>query len=235
MKSTSLWLIIGLVFIPVCLKANDAWQVDKKVFSQTITLYTPDNSSQAAERWFQLLDELSHDLNTDSGTEDIDVIRKVNRFIHDNVSYKTDDVLYGMPDYWASLAETLGQGFGDCEDYAIAQYSTLRSLGIPDEKLRLIYVKAQIGNSYKSQTQAHMVLGYYSSPDAEPLIIDSLIEKVLPASKRSDLTPVFSFNSAGLWAGSSDRRAKSNPLDRLSRWRDVLSRLEQEGISWRNN
>jgi predicted transglutaminase-like cysteine proteinase len=159
----------------------------------------------------------------------------MNRFIHDNVSYKTDDALYGTPDYWASVAETLGQGFGDCEDFAIAQYSTLRSLGIPDEKLRLIYVKAQIGNSYRAETQAHMVLGYYSSPDAEPLIIDSLIDKVLPASKRNDLTPVFSFNSAGLWAGSSERRAKSNPLDRLSRWRDVLSRLEQEGISWRNN
>ncbi len=235
MKSALLWLIIGLVFIPLWLKAGDAWQVDKKAFSQAITNYTPDNSSQKAQQWFRLMDELSHDLNADSGTEDIDVIRKMNRFIHDNVSYKTDDVLYGTPDYWASVAETLGQGFGDCEDFAIAQYSTLRSLGIPDEKLRLIYVKAQIGNSYRSKTQAHMVLGYYSSPDAEPLIIDSLIEKVLPASKRNDLTPVFSFNSAGLWAGSSERRAKSNPLDRLSRWRDVLSRLEQEGISWRNN
>jgi predicted transglutaminase-like cysteine proteinase len=235
MKSAIAWLIIGLVFIPLWLKAGDAWRVDKEAFSQAIINYTPDNSNQKAQQWFRLMDELSHDLNTDSGTEDIDVIRKMNRFIHNNVSYKTDDVLYGTPDYWASVAETLGQGFGDCEDFAIAQYSTLRSLGIPDEKLRLIYVKAQIGNAYRSKTQAHMVLGYYSSPDAEPLIIDSLIEKVLPASKRNDLTPVFSFNSAGLWAGSSERRAKSNPLDRLSRWRDVLSRLEQEGISWRNN
>lgn len=236
MKSVPLWLIIGLAFIPLWLKASDSWQIDKKVFSQAITNYTPDNSSKTAQQWFRLLDELSQNRSANSGEENaIDTIRKVNRFIHNNVSYKTDALLYGSPDYWASVAETLGKGFGDCEDFAIAQYSTLRSLGIPDEKLRFIYVRAQIGNSYRQATQAHMVLSYYSTPDAEPLIIDSLIEKVLPASKRNDLTPVFSFNSTGLWAGSSERRAASNPLDRLSRWRDVLSRLEQEGISWRNN
>ncbi|MCK7460344.1 transglutaminase-like cysteine peptidase [Idiomarina aminovorans] len=235
MKQTYLWFIICLVFIPLWLKAGDSWQIDKKSFSQAISTYQPNNSDRIAQQWFRLLAELTDDLNADNKTKEVRVIKKMNRFIHNNVSYKTDSVLYDTPDYWASVAQTLGQGFGDCEDFAIAQYSTLRSLGIPDEKLRLIYVKAQIGNAYRSKTQAHMVLGYYSSPDAEPLIIDSLIEKVLPASKRNDLTPVFSFNSAGLWAGSSERRAKSNPLDRLSRWRDVLSRLEQEGISWRNN
>jgi len=235
MKSAYLFLLIFLLFIPLWLKANDAWQIDKKSFAEAITNYAPDKSSKTARLWFTLLEELNNVLQTDSKNREIDVIKRMNTFIHRHVSYKTDEVLYGTPDYWASVAETLGQGYGDCEDFAIAQYSTLRSLGVAEEKLRLIYVKARIGGPQSSVAQAHMVLGYYASPSAEPLIIDSLIEDVLPASERNDLTPVFSFNSAGLWAGSSESKAQSNPLDRLSRWRDVLSRLEQEGIFWRNN
>ena len=78
-----------------------------------------------------------------------------------------------------------------------------------------------------------MVLGYYATPDAQPLILDSLISQVLPASERSDLTPVFSFNSAGLWAGQGAQKANASPTARLSRWRSVLARMQAEGVGLR--
>jgi hypothetical protein len=39
------------------------------------------------------------------------------------------------------------------------------------------------------------VLAYYALPEAEPLILDNLISELRPASRRPDLTPVFSFNA----------------------------------------
>ena len=73
-----------------------------------------------------------------------------------------------------------------------------------------------------------MVLGYYPTPDAIPLILDSLINTIEPANKRPDLRPVFSFNSEGLWVGNQSTQA--DPTARLSRWRDLLARVNAEGF-----
>ena len=75
-----------------------------------------------------------------------------------------------------------------------------------------------------------MVLGYYPSPQSEPVILDSLISTVLPASERTDLAPVFSFNSRGLWVGQGTAAASGSPTARLSLWREVLVRMQEEGI-----
>ena len=74
-----------------------------------------------------------------------------------------------------------------------------------------------------------MVLAYYAAPNAEPLILDSLVTEVRPASRRPDLTPVFSFNSEGLWQGVGAQSA-GDPVARLSRWREVLLKVKEEGF-----
>ena len=74
-----------------------------------------------------------------------------------------------------------------------------------------------------------MVLAYYSAPNAEPLILDSLITDVRPASRRPDLAPVFSFNSESLWQGVGSQTA-GDPAARLSRWREVLVKARAEGF-----
>jgi hypothetical protein len=91
--------------------------------------------------------------------------------------------------------------------------------------LRLVYVRAQVSG----RAQAHMVLAYYALPDAEPMILDNLVTSVRPASRRRDLTPVFSFNSEGLWEGVGMQSA-GDPQARLSRWRQVLSKAHDEGF-----
>lgn len=158
-------------------------------------------------------------------------LQRVNRFFHRHLSYQLDQSLWGKEDYWATPLETLGRGLGDCEDYAIAQYISLRMAGIDDDRLRLIYVRAKIGGPRSSISQAHMVLGYYATPSSDPLLLDSLTSDILPGSQRPDLTPVFSFNSQGLWTPGATASA-ANPVDRLSRWRLVLEKIRQEGVSW---
>ncbi|AGA32274.1 transglutaminase domain protein [Thioalkalivibrio nitratireducens DSM 14787] len=157
-------------------------------------------------------------------------IHRINDFFNRNVRYTTDQDLWGKNDYWATPLETLGKGGGDCEDYSIAKYVSLRKLGIPDSRLRLFYVHARLGALASNATEVHMVLGYYPSEDAEPLILDNLISDIRPASRRDDLTPVFSFNSQGLWPDGATTSAGDSTA-RLSNWRGVLERMQADGIN----
>lgn len=157
-------------------------------------------------------------------TEQLD---KVNAFFNRRMLFENDAIVWKQEDYWATPLEFMGRRAGDCEDFSIAKYVTLKMLGVGDERLRLIYVRAMIGSS---TTVAHMVLGYYPRPTDEPLILDNLISSVRPASLRRDLLPVYSFNSAGLWVGGATTSA-ADPTARLSRWRDVLERMRAEGLS----
>lgn len=156
-------------------------------------------------------------------------LRRVNDFYNRRIRFGEDQLIWGRSDYWATPMETLGKGAGDCEDFAIAKYFTLLLLNIPDEKLRLIYVQARLGGVNSSITQAHMVLAYYPSPEAEPLLLDNLIDDLQPASRRPDLQPVFSFNSQGLWQGVSGARGAGGPAN-LTRWQELLRRARAEGF-----
>jgi predicted transglutaminase-like cysteine proteinase len=157
---------------------------------------------------------------------DLDKINRVNTFFNRRMLFQTDMEVWQQEDYWATPLEFMGRGAGDCEDFAIAKYISLQLLGIGNERLRLVYVRAKSG---ATASIAHMVLGYYPQPAEEPLILDNLISSVRPASQRGDLTPVFSFNSDGLWVGGATA-SSADPTARLSRWRDVLERMRQDGL-----
>jgi len=152
----------------------------------------------------------------------------VNRFFNRRIVFGEDVQVWRVDDYWASPLETLQQGAGDCEDYAIAKYFSLLAVGMPASQLRLVYVRLQVGGP-GGASQPHMVLAYYASASAEPLILDNLVGEIRPASRRPDLTPVFSFNSEGLWQGNGSQRM-GDPVERLSRWREVLRKARAEGF-----
>lgn len=155
-------------------------------------------------------------------------LQAVNQFFNRRIQFREDIEVWGQEDYWASPVEMLDKGQGDCEDFAMAKYFSLLSLGMPTAKLRLVYVRAQLGGP-GGVVQAHMVLAYYAQPQAEPLILDNLISELRPASRRPDLTPVFSFNSDGLWQGVGSTTV-GDPMVRLSRWRELLAKARAEGF-----
>jgi predicted transglutaminase-like cysteine proteinase len=155
-------------------------------------------------------------------------IHAVNQFYNRRIAFRDDVDAWGQVDYWASPLEAMQKGEGDCEDYAIAKYFSLLAAGTPMQRLRMVYVRAQLGPP-GSPTQAHMVLAYHETPESDPLILDNLVDDVRPASRRPDLTPVFSFNGEGLWEGVGGRRA-GEPVSRLSRWREVLIKAREEGF-----
>ena len=153
----------------------------------------------------------------------------VNDFFNRRLAYREDIDNWGQVDYWATPFESLAKGAGDCEDYAIAKYFTLVALGIPDARLRLVYVRAAFAAAPGSSTP-HMVLAYYATPDTEPLLLDNLDPAIRAAGARTDLRPIFSFNAQGLWQGVGSIRSQGDPRVRLSRWRDVLERGRQDGF-----
>ena len=158
-------------------------------------------------------------------------LQKVNQFFNRKIIYTEDMELWGQTDYWATPMESLGKGRGDCEDYVIAKYFSLRSLSVPDQQLRLIYVKAKVGGAHSSVQQAHMILAFYPDHKSEPLILDNLISEIRPASRRSDLNPVFSFNSQGVFTGNTANADLGiGGTSRLSRWHELLNRARKEGF-----
>ncbi|MCL9683486.1 transglutaminase-like cysteine peptidase [Legionella maioricensis] len=150
-------------------------------------------------------------------------LEKVNSFFN-QFRYQTSEESRGIADYWKTPEEFINDGGGDCKDYVIIKYFTLINLGVPREKLRLTYV------IYLTLKQAHMVLSYYSSPEAEPLILDNLENEILYASKRPDLKPVYSFNGEGLWLQKQRNQGTSiGQPNSLGKWDDLMKRMQLEG------
>lgn len=177
-----------------------------------------DDAAQVLENWRQTL----HDLQN---AGEADKLKGVNAFINDALPFISDERHWHQDDYWATPFESLVTGGGDCEDYVIAKYYSLRQLGVDTGKLRITYVKAIRLN------QAHMVLTYFPAPDAVPYVLDNLIGDIEPASRRHDLAPVYSFNGEGMWLermkGQGVRMGNPNKLDL---WTDLRVRMDKLGM-----
>lgn len=170
-----------------------------------------DEAERRLREWSQLVDDLE-------GQGSNVQLEQVNRFFN-QVRFLDDQMHWRRSDYWATPVELLATNGGDCEDFAIAKYFTLKHLGLPVEKMRLTYVKALELN------QAHMVLTYYQEKGQPPLVLDNLTNNILPATKRQDLVPVYSFNGDGLWKAKQQGDTRLGSADDIVMWRELRERM----------
>ena len=105
--------------------------------------------------------------------------------------YRTDKEVYGKADYWAAPYEFLARS-GDCEDYCIVKYFTLKALGVPVEKMRIVVVRETIRNI------GHAILAVYGEGD-DIYILDNLSESVRSAQRVRNYVPQFSVNEKNRW------------------------------------
>ncbi len=158
-------------------------------------------------------------MRDDTSGTDLEKLEKVNSFFN-QIPFVSDQLHWQKEDYWATPIEFLASNGGDCEDFALAKYFALKMLGVSEKKLNMTYVKAWKLN------QAHMVLTYYTTPSAEPLVLDNLLDTIKPATQRPDLLPVYSFNGSGLWLAKERGQGKLvGTSDRLKLWNDLLGRM----------
>jgi predicted transglutaminase-like cysteine proteinase len=162
--------------------------------------------------WEKLIQE-------DASATDMEKLEKVNTFFN-RLEFVDDQRHWRKADYWATPVEFLATGGGDCEDFALAKYFTLKAIGVDEKKLNMTYVKALRLN------QAHMVVTYFSTPAAVPLVLDNLVTDIVAATSRKDLLPVYSFNGSGLWLAKARGRGEMvGKSERLKRWQELLQRL----------
>ena len=214
-------------FLALLLAGLLAWQpsaaLDYAAMAETVTQRWGVAGTNRLKNWQGMVQE---GLRPDSS--EAERLALVNTFFNKNIRFGTDPDIWEQEDYWATPLETLGRGAGDCEDFAIAKYFSLLALGVPEPKLRFVYVRALLQQGQALRVEPHMVLAYYKSPGAEPLVLDNLTSIIAIASQRSDLTPVYSFNKEGYFNGVL--RTAMSKGTRLSRWEDLLLRVANEGF-----
>lgn len=208
-------LLVILTFLLLSLPLVADLNISSRVLDKIEAQYNK-FARKRVEDWQKLVDE-NKDL------PEAEKLELVNQFFNTNVLFIDDIDLWKKKDYWATPLEMLSIGGGDCEDYSIAKYFTLKELGVDEDKLRITYVKA------KELNQAHMVLTYFKTKRSVPLVLDNLITDIKPATQRNDLTPVYSFNGTGLWlAKSRGEGQRVGGSSRLSLWQDLEKRMQKQ-------
>ncbi len=122
-------------------------------------------------------------------------LARINRFFN-AWRYRTDAENYGVREYWASPAEFMSRS-GDCEDYALAKFFTLRLLGFRDDQMRIVIV------SDSRRAIGHVVLAVYQND--EVLILDNVSNRLVPQENYPHYVARVSFNETGHWAHLSKR------------------------------
>ncbi|MDH3661642.1 MAG: transglutaminase-like cysteine peptidase [Alphaproteobacteria bacterium] len=141
------------------------------------------SSSKAVRAWQGMI-------KANKGERQIDQLKAVNNFIN-QWRYRTDSYNYKTSDYWASPAEFFSRS-GDCEDYAIAKYVTLRQMGFSADQLRLVVVKDL------ERDLAHAVLAAYV--DGDVFILDNVNNQVRSQAAVTEYAPYYSVNEQSRWA-----------------------------------
>lgn len=128
-------------------------------------------------------------LRAQKGADAREQIRAVNRFVN-GWEYREDHANWGVRDYWASPLEFFAHS-GDCEDYAITKYVSLRQLGFPADRLRIVVLRDQL------RDLAHAVLAVYIDDDV--YILDNVTDAVLPHDRIAHYAPYYSVNETSRW------------------------------------
>ncbi|MDE1151812.1 MAG: transglutaminase-like cysteine peptidase [Micavibrio sp.] len=116
-------------------------------------------------------------------------IEQVNNYIN-SVRYVEDSVNYKKSDYWATPIEFLTRG-GDCEDFAIAKYASLRALGFTTDQMRIAIVQDKVKNV------PHAILIVYT--DGNAYVLDNQDKRVRNSDEINRYKPIFSLNSNSWW------------------------------------
>jgi len=159
----------------------------------------------AFTKWSDMFSRFDRQLKTASGKEVINSLQgklgalkelplnqmavRVNDLMNEK-PYILDNKNWGKSDYWGTPIEFMQRG-GDCEDFAIAKYTALRALGVPEERLRVAIVQ----DTYKNIP--HAVLAVYTEDGL--FILDNQIKTLVNGEINGRYRPIFSINRTAWW------------------------------------
>lgn len=165
---------------------------------------------EAFTKWTQMFDRFDQQLQSGEGHHEIQLWRAqlaaykgsslkemashVNDLVN-SVSYVNDSRIWGKSDHWATPVEFLTRRAGDCEDFAIAKYTALRAMGVPENRLRVAIVQDTVKDI------PHAVLIVYT--ENGPYILDNQIKTMVSASLEGRYKPIYSINRTAWWLHSA--------------------------------
>ena len=123
------------------------------------------------------------------GESKLSQVRAVNRYVN-RQRYFTDPRNYGVKDYWASPAQFFERN-GDCEDYAIAKFMALRTLGFTNSEMRIVVLQdlnLRVG---------HAIL--LVNVGGQALVLDNQVRSVVRAETIHHYRPIYSINEHNWW------------------------------------
>lgn len=170
------------------LKPFKKWNAALQRFAKETAMTRPGNcdAKQLNVCHYNKLEKLVGALK---GKDPLSQLKTVNAQLN-KAKYVTDQNNWGQKDYWATPAEFMSR-FGDCEDYAIAKYVTLKMLGWEEQSLRVVAVKdlnLKVG---------HAVLVAFHG--GKVYVLDNQIKQVVEAGRIRHYQPVFSINQKFWW------------------------------------
>lgn len=160
-----------------------------KAFTKWTTMFDRFNRSLSSNSGSHEITQMKRDLNNLKGLPLRQMATQVNNMMNSK-RYVSDKRNYGQNDYWATPVEFFQKG-GDCEDFAIAKYTALRMLGVPENRLRIAIVQDLQKNI------PHAVLVVYT--DQGSMILDNQIKTAIDSSRVSHYKPIFSINQNAWW------------------------------------
>ncbi len=117
-------------------------------------------------------------------------IKGVNDFLN-KVTYVDDRSRYGESGYWDASPERFFSDGGDCKDYSIAKYASLRALNFLPEQLRIAVVID------KTKHRPHAVLIVNESTDI--YVLDNQNQNIDSIAQVHRYQPIFWINSRSWW------------------------------------
>ncbi|MCW5774600.1 MAG: transglutaminase-like cysteine peptidase [Rhodospirillaceae bacterium] len=134
------------------------------------------------QRWRTFLDGLRT-------RSEMEQLRAINAYIN-RVRFVPDDINYGQVDYWATPREFFARG-GDCEDYAIAKYLSLRNIGWDMHRVRVVVTM------HERRQVLHAVLAVISGGTV--YVLDNLLPEVTDHRRLTYYRPIYSINDSAWW------------------------------------
>ena len=116
-------------------------------------------------------------------------LTQVNSFVN-ATTYRSDRSVWGKSDYWAAPGEFFARG-GDCEDYAIAKYLSLKELGFNPADMRVLVLK----DTRRRLLHAVLVVKH----QGETFVLDNLSHRLRTWSELPNYRPLYSVNEASFW------------------------------------
>lgn len=200
-------------------RAGSIKDVPARVAFQQVSAYSPvghyprifgssekqSSSLGAFTKWTGMFARFDAALDTSSGQQSMQDLKSKVEYLRgqsigqmavgvndvaNRIPYVNDSNIYGKTDYWATPIEFAKNG-GDCEDYAIMKYVLLRTLGVPEERLRIVILQDMQKNI------PHAILVVYS--ENGPVVLDNQIKTVTHVDRISHYKPIFSINRDSWW------------------------------------